>query len=178
MDGDPLGAAGKPAGTPDREPTRPRAGRPGPTREDKAPRRPKAASPAVSRPAPAGGGRAGLGRLGERLAAAHLERLGYQVRERNHRSRYGEIDVVAERDTWLVFVEVRTRRGVSFGDPIETLTPRKQARLRATALDYCRQLWEEGAAAELNWRIDLIAVRFDDRGRLIELEHVENAVTD
>ena len=70
------------------------------------------------------------------MAGAHLERLGYQIRERNHQSRYGEIDLVAERDTWLVFVEVRTRRGVSFGDPIETLTPRKQARLRATALDY------------------------------------------
>ena len=130
------------------------------------------------RVAPAVGGRAGLGRLGERLAAAHLERLGYQIRARNVRSPYGEIDLIAGRDDWLIFVEVRARRGASFGDPVETLGPRKQARLRATALDYCNRLWEAGAPAELSWRIDLIAVRFDDRGRLIELEHLENVVTD
>ena len=124
------------------------------------------------------GGRTGLGRLGERLAAAHLERLGFQIRARNVRSPYGEIDLVAGRDDWLILVEVRTRRGDAFGDPVETLGPRKQARLRATALDYCNRLWEAGAPAELSWRIDLIAVRFDDRGRLIELEHLENVVTD
>ncbi len=51
-----------------------------------------------------------LGRLGEDLAAAHLERLGYTVLARNHRTRHGELDIVATDGGTLVFVEVKTRR--------------------------------------------------------------------
>ena len=121
---------------------------------------------------PEPGGRAGLGRLGERLAAGYLESRGYQILERNFRWRFGEIDLIARRGDWLAFVEVRTRRGDEFGDPSETLTTRKQARLRATAEHYCQQR----ALDVPNWRIDLIAVRFDRRGRLLELEHFESVV--
>ena len=51
-----------------------------------------------------------LGRLGERLAAEHFERLGYTVLARNYRTRFGELDLVAADDYTLVFCEVKTRR--------------------------------------------------------------------
>ena len=52
-----------------------------------------------------------LGAFGERLAAAQLEAKGYRIRERNFRTREGEVDIIAEHGSTLVFVEVRTRRG-------------------------------------------------------------------
>ena len=181
MDRDRVAPEDDLAGSARREPTRHPAGQASqsdPEAARRPTRRARSSTGPAHRAAPAADGRAALGRLGERLAAAHLERSGYQIRARNVRSPYGEIDLIAGRDEWLIFVEVRARQGDSFGDPVETLGPRKQARLRATALDYCNRLWEAGAPAELSWRIDLIAVRFDDRGRLIELEHLENVVTD
>ncbi len=74
-----------------------------------------------------------LGALGERLAAAHLESKGYRILHRNWRCREGEVDLVAERDGCLVFVEVRTRRGEAHGSPEESVTAAKAARLLAVA---------------------------------------------
>lgn len=130
-------------------------------------------SPVPGRPAPRrDGGRAGLGALGERLAAAHLERQGYAILDRNFRWRFGEIDLIARRGDRLAFVEVRTRRGDAYGDPLETLTDHKLARLRATVDHYCQA--HEIAAPDR--RIDVIAVRLDRSGRLIGIEHIEDAV--
>ena len=52
--------------------------------------------------------RRALGALGERLAAEHLERAGYRIVERNYRTRYGELDIVASGERCLVFCEVKT----------------------------------------------------------------------
>ena len=66
--------------------------------------------------------RQGLGRTGERLAAEALISKGYHILERNFRCRQGEIDLVAEDEQDLIFVEVKARRGVSFGLPEDALT--------------------------------------------------------
>src|SRR5207244_10318401 len=86
-------------------------------------------------------GRRALGRLGESLAAAHLERRGFSVIERNARTRYGEIDLIAFDGRTLVFAEVKTRRArgrqVRLGShepPLGALRPRQQAQLRRLAL--------------------------------------------
>src|SRR5579883_2093998 len=71
----------------------------------------------------------GLGRTGERLAGEHLIRCGYRVLERNFRCRYGEIDLVAEDEQDLIFVEVKTRRGDAYGRPEEAVTRRKQRKI-------------------------------------------------
>ena len=68
-----------------------------------------------------------LGRLGEDLAAAHLERRGYEVVARNHRTRYGEIDLIGYDRHTLVFAEVKTRRAGS-GAPWDALGPRSATR--------------------------------------------------
>ena len=57
--------------------------------------------------------RARLGAQGESIAAAHLEASGLKIMARNFRTRYGEIDLIAEDGDTLVFVEVKTRRGGS-----------------------------------------------------------------
>ena len=112
-----------------------------------------------------------LGALGERLPAEHLERLGYDVVPRNHRTRYGEIDLVAaDRDT-LVIAEVKTRRGR--GRPWDALDERKQLQVRRMGLAYLNEIDDRPKRSRV--RFDAIGVTFDAAGRLASLEHVENA---
>ena len=70
-----------------------------------------------------------LGTAGEDLACAELERLGYRIIERNYRSRFGEIDIVAGDAGTVVFVEVKTKTSGDFGDPVEEVTPQKQRQI-------------------------------------------------
>ncbi len=77
-----------------------------------------------------------LGLEGEALAAAELERLGYQILDRRYRSRYGEIDLIAKDGPTVVFVEVKTKTDSRFGDPAEMVTAQKQRRLVSMAEEY------------------------------------------
>ena len=113
-----------------------------------------------------------LGRLGEGFAAEHLERLGLRVVARNHRTRYGEIDLVAADDRSLVFCEVKTRRAGS-GSPWDALTEAKQGQVRAMARAYLASAAERPRVAEL--RFDAIGVTVDGAGRLVRLDHLEGA---
>lgn len=113
-----------------------------------------------------------LGQVGEALAARELERRGYHLLERNWRCPIGEIDLVAEKEGALVFVEVRTRRGSQRGTPLESVTPAKQAKLIELAQTYC----QERAVGDRDWRIDVVAVEMSPRGRLLRIDVVENAV--
>lgn len=113
-----------------------------------------------------------LGDLGERLAAHHLESKGYRIRERNFRTRAGEIDIVAEREGVLAFVEVRTRRGTAMGTAAESVTAAKRRRLVALAEAY-GQLQEN---LPNEWRIDVIALDLSSDGHLLSLNHIEGAV--
>ena len=112
-----------------------------------------------------------LGQFGERVAVAHLESKGYRVLARNFRCREGEIDIVAQSNGCLVFVEVKTRRGDSTGTASESLTLLKGARISAAADAYC----DANPASVEERRIDVIAVDLTPRGRLLRLEHIENA---
>lgn len=77
-----------------------------------------------------------LGTAGERVAADYLREHGYLILERNFRSRGGEIDVIALDGGTLVFVEVKVRRTLARGAPIEAVTPLKQYRVRKAAQEY------------------------------------------
>jgi putative endonuclease len=115
--------------------------------------------------------RQSLGRRGEQLAAEHLERLGYAIVTRNHRTRYGEIDLVACDGTTLVFVEVKTRRGR--GQPWDNLHDAKRAQVRRMARAYLTE--QAGRPRVRLLRFDAIGVVLDHQGRLTRLDHVENA---
>ena len=77
-----------------------------------------------------------FGAHGEAVASAALARRGYRIVERNYRSRWGELDVVAYDGDTLVFVEVKARRGAQFGDPAFAVDRRKQRRLVRLAQQY------------------------------------------
>ena len=116
--------------------------------------------------------RRGLGRWGEELAAQHLLTQGYEIIVRNWRCEHGELDLVAREGDCLAFVEVRTRRGQAMGTPEESITPAKQAKLVDLGQAYVQAHDWTGA-----WRIDVVAVEMDRRGRLLRVDHYENAVT-
>jgi putative endonuclease len=117
-------------------------------------------------------GRRNLGDLGERLAEQHLLANGYVIRDRKSRTRYGEIDLIAEKEGLLAFVEVKTRRGARMGTAIESLSPAKQRRLVALAEAYA----QERTDLPESQRIDVIAVDLASDGRLLSLQHIEGAV--
>ena len=113
-----------------------------------------------------------IGALGEKIAAEYLTRLGYVIRERNFRSREGEIDIIAEKDDFLVFIEVRTRRSLSFGTPEESVTAQKKERLIALTQVYM----EDREDLPSSWRIDVVALELGPKGQISRLELIENAI--
>jgi putative endonuclease len=80
--------------------------------------------------------RQALGKLGEDLAVAELERLGYAILARRYRTRHGEIDIVARDEATIVFVEVKAKETAEFGTAAEAVTVRKQRRVVSMAVDY------------------------------------------
>ena len=113
-----------------------------------------------------------LGDFGERVAVQHLEAKGYRIRERNARTRFGEIDIVAEKEDTLTFVEVRCRRGTKLGSAAESLSEAKQRRLVNLAEAY----GAGQAGLPEGRRIDLIAVDLTEAGRVLSVQHIEGAV--
>jgi putative endonuclease len=112
------------------------------------------------------------GHTGEDLAAAHFERLGFEVLARNHRTRYGELDLVVYDGHTLVFVEVKTRRSGA-REPWENLHTIKQSKVRRMAVAW---LTEGGARPfGANLRFDGVAVLLDHSGQLVRLDHLEAA---
>ena len=112
---------------------------------------------------------AALGRDGEDIAAAHLEAQGWQIMERNWRCPAGELDIVAwdEGAQTLVFVEVKSRSSVAFGQPIEAITWRKLTKLRELAT-----LWLRSTRTHVpSIRIDAVGVLIL-RGCTPELTHL------
>lgn len=114
-----------------------------------------------------------LGRWGEDLAARHLRQAGLTIITCNYRCAAGEMDIVAQDgDTW-VFVEVKTRRGTAFGRPEDAITRAKAGRLLQIAESYL----QEHGLVDVDWRVDMIAVELDQRGKLLRVEQLPNAVT-
>jgi putative endonuclease len=111
------------------------------------------------------------GAIAENIAADYLQKRGYRIRERNYRTREGEIDIIAWKDGALVFIEVRAKTGKSFGSAEESLTERKKKRLIALAEAYLSDTGEQPEAC----RIDLIAIDLNAKGELLRLNLIENA---
>ena len=119
-----------------------------------------------------GGRRIRLGKAGERAARGYLESRGYAILATNFRCPYGEVDIIAQEGDCLVFLEVRTRSGSNFGLPEESITADKERKLIATAETYM----QSRVGLPEHWRIDLVAVDVDGRGRITRIELMENAV--
>ena len=94
-----------------------------------------------------------LGLDGEAVASVHLERAGMRIVARRWRCVYGELDIVALDGGTLVFVEVKTRRGLAYGHPFEAITPDKVRRLRTLA-----GLWLQERPHRGPIRMDAVAI--------------------
>ena len=113
--------------------------------------------------------RRAAGARGEGIALRYLTQKGYALVEKNYRTRRGEIDLVVRHGDTLVFVEVKLRRGLGFGDPLEAVTPRKRASIRSLAEQY---LLEREPAYD-GLRFDAVGILLGDR--TCRVRHVEDA---
>ena len=107
-----------------------------------------------------------LGALGEAMAAAALERAGYHILSPTGvRTRSGQIDLLAEEGGDLVFIEVKTRRGTTYGTPAEAVNTTKQQHLITAALEYLATHDQ----LDHPWRIDVVAILLTSAGPEIEI---------
>jgi len=114
---------------------------------------------------PRPGGLRGLGDDWERLAEKRLKRAGYRVLERNFRVKPGEVDLVAEENGVICFVEVKGRRGEGFGLPAEAVTAEKQRRIFRAA-----QAWlVRERRGEAPCRFDVVSIRETPDGPEVEI---------
>ena len=105
------------------------------------------------------------GKKGEDLAAAYLAEAGFRIIERNYRCLFGEIDIVAEEDGTLVFVEVKSRRSEAYGDPLLAVGCRKQKKISRISLHYLTEKHLHHCPA----RFDVVAVMLLPAAQKIEL---------
>lgn len=108
-----------------------------------------------------------VGQYGERLAERHVRALGWVVLDRNWRCDLGEIDIVARDGDCLVVCEVKTRRSLAYGHPVEAVTRAKVARLRRLAARWVAESGLHPAAV----RVDVLAV-LRPRTGAAQVEHV------
>jgi putative endonuclease len=113
-----------------------------------------------------------LGKKGEELAVELLKAKGYEIIERNYHYGYGEIDIIAKdpNDSFTVFIEVKTRQNLEFGEAEYAITKTKQKQIRKMAELY---LYDKGIT-EIDCRFDVVAVLYKEKTKSI-VNHYENA---
>src|SRR5688572_29152811 len=113
--------------------------------------------------------RQAFGELGERIAERWLRRRGWRIVQRRFRSGHRDIDLVAERDGTVAFIEVKARKGVEFGGPVQAVNYRKRKQLERSAMVWIDR---HGQEAE-SYRFDVVGVLLN--GAEVRICHVENA---
>lgn len=110
-----------------------------------------------------------LGIKGENIAVNFLTKKGYSILQRNFKSPFGEIDIIARDGDTIVFIEVKTRRDDIFGYPFEAVTKRKIHKLKNSALFYLKKQRKESPA-----RFDVLSIFSTDSGSFT-IEHIPDA---
>lgn len=111
------------------------------------------------------------GDKGEEYAVKYLKKNKYKILERNYRKRYGEIDIIAENDGYIAFVEVKTRHQNSMTLPVEAVDRKKQQRLIKTAYTFLSE-----RVSDKMCRFDVCEVYVDSNTlKLIKINYIENA---
>lgn len=113
------------------------------------------------------------GKIGEEYIQQLLQKQGYILRAANYRSRYGEIDIIAEKEQYIVFVEVKTRDEKRKAEPLEAVTAIKRKKVVQTAMLY---LQEHIQAQKLQPRFDVAGVITSGREQtVIQVQYLEGA---
>lgn len=113
-----------------------------------------------------------IGDYGENLACQFLERHGYTILHRNYQASYKELDIVARKDDFVVFVEVKTRTSDAFGDGVEAVDYHKQSNLRKAIGHYLVK--EQPKSNDV--RADLITVMIDRASKNVNIKHFEDVL--
>ena len=111
------------------------------------------------------------GQIGEEIAKKYLEQKGYKILEQNAKSKFGEIDLIAQDKKELVIVEVRTKIGDMYGTPEESLTKKKLHKLKLNAISYvARKKWKG------DYRIDAVCIvlAYGEDNKAEKIEHYKN----
>ncbi len=113
-----------------------------------------------------------LGEFGENKAVQFLRRKGYRIIQRNYSCKFGEIDIIARKDKFIVFVEVKLRKNSDFAEAKEFVTAAKQRRIISTA-----SLWLAKNSSELQPRFDVVEVYAPEGERTLfpRINHIEDA---
>ncbi len=113
-----------------------------------------------------------FGRRGEMAGWAYLVQHGFRILEKNYRCSLGEIDVVAEKDGRIRFIEIKTRRHRRFGSPEEAVSRGKQKQLGRLAQVYLKHRFEQNRAVSF----DVVAIDWRESEEP-EIRLIENAFT-
>ena len=113
----------------------------------------------------------GLGLRGERAARRFLRLRGYRILERNYQCRFGELDLIAKKNGWIVFCEVKARSAGMLDAPQAFVTPVKQQKMLKTARYYLMKK----NLSDVPARFDVLAVTFNEKGACT-VEHLENVM--
>lgn len=108
------------------------------------------------------------GQDGEMAAADFLQRQGYTILERNFRWKRFEIDIICQKDKFLVFVEVKTKTNVRFGMPEIEVNDKKAAQVTEAAMEY---VYKKNYRGEIRFDIVAVVINSDK----VEIEHFEDA---
>lgn len=111
--------------------------------------------------------------MGEEIACKLLKQKGCRVIETNFRTRFGELDIIASKDNFLIFVEVKLKIGTDFGLPEEMINQTKLLQVRKTAEAYLQQN-PSISAKFLQYRIDAVCIVLDENNTVKEVRHYEN----
>lgn len=115
--------------------------------------------------------RSNIGRKGESIAIEYLENNGYKIINRNYYSRFGEIDIIAKKENYIIFAEVKTRKINTNFNAFEAVDAIKQKKIIKTAMIYLKE-----KSLSLQPRFDVIAVLFDTNLKNVkEINHIKNA---
>lgn len=108
-----------------------------------------------------------VGKLGEQIAKKHLEGKGYTILAQNWRWGKGEIDLIAQQNNILVFVEVKTRKKITFGMPEEAVSVKKQSLIYELAVEYMYRI-----QYETEFRFDVVSIILEPQK---DIRHFEDA---
>ena len=109
-----------------------------------------------------------IGNYGEDIACSYIEQKGLKIIERNYRCEFGEIDIIAYDNEYIVFIEVKYRKSLKFGYPSEAVNKKKQTNIKNSAIDYV----SKKEIKNIDFRFDVLEVLHIDN---IKVRQIKNA---
>jgi len=111
------------------------------------------------------------GKFGETIASNYLEKHGYKILEKNFKTKFGEIDIIAEKGNYIIFVEVKFRKNPDYGKAEEAVNIQKLKKIYYASQFYLNNIYKK----HKNPRIDVIAINCFDK---LEIKHYKNLSLD